>query len=237
MSTSNEHADLDGYLDGALDAMQARRVEDHLDDCAVCREEVISLQEIQSYLREVPPEMLLDGPPDGADLLLQRTLRQVRSEASRARGGRGALAVTASLAVAAAAVFIGVLIGRASVDTRPVESAGPASPTASATAVPGTRFASFQDPGSGARLTVRVEPATGWVRVNAAVTGIPAGAQCRLIVVGRDARRETAGSWLVSPMGAKQGTTLNGSALVDPADVTAVLIETISGRQYVKADI
>jgi hypothetical protein len=237
MSTSNEHVDIDGYIDGVMDAAQARRAEDHLDHCAACREEVISLQEIQSCLREVPPEILLDGPPDGADLLLQRTLRQVRTEAPRARGGRRALAVTASLAVAAAAVFVGVVIGRASVDTRPIESAGPTPPTASATAVPGTRFASFQDPTSGARLTVRVEPAAGWVRVNAAVTGIPAGEQCRMIVVGRDGRRETAGSWLVSPMGAKQGTTLNGSALVDPADVTAVLIETTGGRQFVKADI
>lgn len=51
-------------------------------------------------------------------------------------------------------------------------------------------------------LTRAVVPAVGWVRVNAAVTGIPAGQQCRLIVLGRDGSRQLAGSWLVSTAGA-----------------------------------
>jgi hypothetical protein len=37
----------------------------------------------------LPEAMLLDGPPEGADLMLQRVLRRIRAEASR-RAGRSA---------------------------------------------------------------------------------------------------------------------------------------------------
>ncbi|GAB3822829.1 anti-sigma factor family protein [Kribbella italica] len=233
---ATEHADIDGYVDGELDTAGAEQVEQHLAGCESCREEVDALLELQSFLQEVPAEALLDGPPDDADLLLQRTLRQVRKESAAAGPGRGRVAAIASIAAVAAvaAVVGGVLIGRNSVDDQPV--AGP-EPTPSASAVPGTRFASSVDPRTGARLTVRVEPAAGFVRVNVAVTGLPANEPCRLVVVGKDGHRETAGSWLVSEKGAANGTTLDGTALIDPDDVAAVLIENTSGQQFVKTAV
>jgi anti-sigma factor RsiW len=236
--TIDNHVDVDGYVDGELDAEQTRQVESHLAGCASCREEVNSLRELRSYLQEVPPEALLDGPPDDADLLLQRTLRQVRQESARTRTGRGAVATTVSIAAVAAvlAAVGGVLIGRNTGPDQPLAVPEP-TPSASSSAVPGTRFASSVDPTTGARLTVRVEPASGFVRVNVAVTGLPAGEPCRLIVVGKDGRRETAGSWLVSEKGAKQGTTLDGAALIDPGDVTAVMIENTSGRKFVSTPV
>ena len=56
-------------------------------------------------------------------------------------------------------------------------------------------------------------------------------------MVGKDGRREIAGSWRVSEKGAKQGTTLDGTALIDPGQVAAVLIENTSGRQFVKTPV
>ncbi|ONI66820.1 anti-sigma factor [Kribbella sp. ALI-6-A] len=236
--TTDNHVDVDGYVDGELDTEQSREVESHLAGCATCREEVNSLRELQSYLQEVPPEALLDGPPADADLLLQRTLRQVRQESARTRTGRGAVATTVSIAAVAAVLAAagGVLIGRNAGPDQPLAVPEP-TPSASSSAVPGTRFASSVDPSTGARLTVRVEPASGFVRVNVAVTGLPAGEPCRLIVVGKDGRRETAGSWLVSEKGAQQGTTLDGTALIDPDDVTAVMIENTSGQKFVSTPV
>jgi hypothetical protein len=75
-------------------------------------------------------------------------------------------------------------------------------------------------------------PAAGWVRVTATVAGIPAGQRCRLEVVGRDGAAVLAGSWLVSPEGAAKGTTLNGSALIDPGQVASVRVVNEAGRQY-----
>jgi len=47
--------------------------------CAMCRREYEELTEMTGVLGELPPEAFLDGPPDG-DLVLQRTLRQIRAE-------------------------------------------------------------------------------------------------------------------------------------------------------------
>jgi hypothetical protein len=84
-------------------------------------------------------------------------------------------------------------------------------------------------------LTVAVVPAAGWVKISAAVTGIPEGQRCRLMVVSRDGSRMQAGGWLVSAKGAAEGTTLEGSALIDPANVAAVVVENTGGQQFVKA--
>jgi hypothetical protein len=85
-------------------------------------------------------------------------------------------------------------------------TAAPGPPSAIDTqAQPDARFASALDPQAGARLTVRVVPAAGWIRVNAAVTGIPDGEPCRLVVVGREGRREVPGGRLVTEEGATGG--------------------------------
>jgi RNA polymerase sigma-70 factor (ECF subfamily) len=103
--------------------------------------------------------------------------------------------------------------------------------------VAGTRTVAATDAGTGARVSAQVVPAAGWVRVSATVTGIPAGQECRLVVVGAAGERQIAGSWLVSAKGAQNGTALNGSALVDPAQVSAVLVENFDGHQFVSAPV
>jgi hypothetical protein len=101
----------------------------------------------------------------------------------------------------------------------------------------GTRVASVQDRRTGARATVKVEPAAGWVRVEAAVSGIPAGERCRLWVVARDGARLLAGSWLVSDKGAREGTTLDGAALVEPTRVAAIVVDNFAGERFVRVPV
>ncbi|MFD9048100.1 zf-HC2 domain-containing protein, partial [Streptomyces zaomyceticus] len=75
------------YVLGVLDDADARRVEAHTAGCEPCREEVDALREMEAALGEVPPEAFVDGPPEGGDLLLQRTLRQMRAERAGVRRG------------------------------------------------------------------------------------------------------------------------------------------------------
>jgi hypothetical protein len=233
---NTNHVDLAGYLTKSLDAEQVRQVEEHLAGCAECRTEVESLQEWTMALEAVPEAMLLDGPPEGGDLLLQRTLRQIRDESSGRRHRRTALVSAAAAVIVAAAIASGVLVGRGTVEPGPFAQPPPSSQV-EPTTIPGTRTGTAVDSDTGARITVAVAPAPGWVRIKAAVSGIPAGERCRLEVVAKDGTAILAGSWLVSEKGAAEGTTLDGSALVAPAEVASVRVVTESGKQYTSVRI
>ncbi|MEV6901225.1 zf-HC2 domain-containing protein [Amycolatopsis sp. NPDC051372] len=233
-----DHADLAGYVAGDVSSQEKQTIETHLAGCADCRAEVESLREMQEFLGEVPPEALLDGPPEGGDLLLQRTLRQVRSEA-RSSAGRGRfLAATAAVVVAAAAMGVGVVVGKAGSPAGPAVAVPPPPapvPSTASSTVPGTKFLSGTS--GETRLTASIVPAAGWVRVEAAVTGIPAGEKCRLIVVSKNGDREIAGGWLVSQKAVHDGADLNGSALVDPSQVASIVVENTEGHQFVEANV
>ncbi|MBY8874516.1 zf-HC2 domain-containing protein [Micromonospora sp. PLK6-60] len=233
LTPAGDHVDIGGYLMGELDQEQLRQVEEHLAACAECRTEVESLREWQHALEAVPEAMLLDGPPEGGDLLLQRTLRQVRGESAGRRRRRTVIVSAAAVAALAAAATGGVLLGRATGDAPDTR----ALPTPPASVTAATRYASTTDPDTGARLTVAMTPATGWVRINAAVSGIPQGERCRLLVVGKDGSTVLSGGWLVSEAGAADGTTLDGSALIEPAQVDGVRVENTDGKVYATAKL
>ncbi|RSM62120.1 anti-sigma factor [Actinoplanes sp. ATCC 53533] len=227
--------DLAGYLTKSLDAEQVRLVEEHLAGCAECRGEVESLQEWTMALEAVPEAMLLDGPPEGGDLLLQRTLRQIRDESAGRRHRRTALVSAAAAVVVAAAIASGVVVGRGTAVPEPPR----ALPTSvvEPTTIPGTKTATAVDASTGARITVAVAPAPGWVRIKAAVAEIPEGERCLLEVVAKNGTVVLAGSWVVSEKGAGEGTTLDGSALVAPADVASVRVVTETGKRYVSVAV
>ncbi|MFD6182777.1 anti-sigma factor family protein [Streptomyces goshikiensis] len=227
------------YVLGVLDEEEVRRVEEHMTGCVRCREEVAALREMEAVLGEVPEEAFLNGPPQGGDLLLQRTLRQVRAERTGARRRGAGLAGLAAAAALAAVFWAGTQLGTD--DGQNVALDPPPSPTVSAapTPVPGTKVGSATDQVTGARATVQVTPAAKWVRVHAAVTGVPPGERCRLVVVSKDGKRTSAGSWVVGGQenGEGKGAALDGSAAVDPADVKEVLVENEAGTRFVSVRV
>jgi anti-sigma factor RsiW len=230
---TNDHVDLAGYLMEMLTPEEKQRANSHLAGCAACREEIESLQEWSSALREIPDEMLLDGPPEDADLVLQRTLRQVRQEASGGRLRRVAVLATAAAAILVVAVGGGIILGRGTAPSTPQ-----AQVSASASAVPpGTQVVAAADARTGAHINATITPAMGWVRVSATVGGIPAGEKCRLEVVAKDGSAVLAGSWLVSPAAEANGTTLTGSALIEPSQVASVRVVSTAGEQYVSVNV
>ncbi|WP_433292595.1 anti-sigma factor family protein [Actinoplanes sp. CA-030573] len=232
---TNDHVDMAGYLMEMLTPEEKQRADEHLAGCAACRDEIESLQEWSSALREIPDEMLLDGPPEDADLLLQRTIRQVRQEASGGRMRRLGMLATAAAAVIVVAIGGGVILGRS---TAPEGSTPQAQGSSAATSVPpGTQFVAAADPNTGAHINATITPAVGWVRLSATVGGIKAGERCRIEVVGKNGEAVLAGSWLVSPAGEANGTTLNGSALIEPSEVAAIRVVSTEGEQYVSVNV
>lgn len=223
MSPDENSRSLGAYVLGALDRQERRAMEQHLASCRRCQAELAELRMARAALDGLPPEAMLDGPPDGGDLLLQRVLREIRRETGQQVRRRRTMAATAAVVVAVAFTGGGVVLGR---------TTGPAG-TTQAEAPAGTRTASATDTATGAKMTVSVQPAAGWVRLNASVAGIPQGQKCRLYVVARDGTREEAGSWLVSEQGEQNGTELAGAALVAPADVASVEVQNFAGQKYV----
>jgi hypothetical protein len=234
----HDRSPLAAYALGALEPDEARVVDAHLADCPECRAELAELAALEAALGEVPPEAFLDGPPEGGDLMLQRTLRQVRTE--RARTGRRSQFLLAAgvTGLVAAALAGGALIGRGTAPTAPTQAGGPPSVSASPSTLPsGSRPVAGTDQGTGASVRGVVVPAAGWVRVHVKVDGVPAGVPCRLLVVPKSGAPVQAGSWLVSPMGEKQGTTLDGTALIAPNDVASVDVVTVDGNKLVSAPV
>jgi hypothetical protein len=236
VNAAGDHVDIAGYLMDMLTAEQKQQVEDHLTGCDECRREIESLREWTMALEAVPEAMLMDGPPDDADLLLPRTVRQIRQESARSRRRRAAAVTSVAAAVAALAIAGGVLIGRGTSPDQPL-----ARPTATSQSIantpPGTRFASSTDAATGSSISVAVIPAAGWVRISATVAGVPAGERCRLEVVGKDGTAILAGSWMVSALGEANGTTLDGSALIEPAQVASVRAVGLDGQTYAHVNI
>jgi hypothetical protein len=235
MSTREEHMSesLGAYVLGALDEREANAVAAHLAGCPECQAQADELLELKGVLGELPPETFLDGPPEGGDLVLQRTLRQVRAEKESGLRTRGLLVGAAAVIAVAVALGGGVLLGKGGNTPTTVALPPPALTAPPSPAVPGTEhMAGVQ---GDTRLDVTITPAAGWVRVNASVSGIPEGQKCKLIVVSKSGHSEVAGTWFVSRKGATAGTNLDGSALIPMDQVASVEVLNFDGHRFVSA--
>lgn len=226
----HDRAQLGAYALGALDPVEARQVHEHLTTCMDCQREVNELMMIRRALDQVPPEAFIDGPPENGDLLLRRTLRQVRTEAPPRRRVSASFAVAAAVAVAVA-LGGGVLLGRETVSTTPV--AQPPTSTLPSNA----RLAEATDPDTGTAMNIALEPRKGWVWVNANVKGLAEGLRCEMYVVTKDGDEILAGGWLVSAEGSANGTDLEGTALIPPDQVAAIEIRTQDGQTMVSVPL
>ncbi|TDO52751.1 putative zinc finger protein [Kribbella sp. VKM Ac-2527] len=240
--SEHDHSQLGAYVLGGLEPDEIRTVEEHLAGCAECRTEVSELEEMKEFLGEVPPEAFLDGPPPDGDLLLQRTLREVRAEAAVAvepppsveAPARHAaapkrsrwLAVAAAVVIVAGALAGGVAIGRQSVDQVVAEPP-----------VAGSKQVTTTDPTTGTTMATTVEPRAGWSWIDVNLTGLKAGAECEMLITDTSGKTWVAGSWVVSPKAAKEGSKFSGGVLVPLDKVKSVEVRTVQGEHVVTAQV
>lgn len=230
---------LGAFAFGALEGRERETIARHVSGCARCRAELAELGEVTRMLGELPPEAVLTGPPDGGDLVLQRTLRLIRAEQVGVDRRRQLRQGVAAAAVMAACIVAGVALGRATAPPSGPPTAQPnqTSPVVQASIVPGTKVASAVDAQSNTRLVATMVPAQGWVRLNVAVSGVPRGERCRIVVVNRDGGKEIAASWVVSEKGEAEGTNVDGAAATPLDQVTAVEVENTVGKTLVSLKI
>jgi hypothetical protein len=226
--SEHDHSQLGAYVLGALEPDEVREVDEHLAGCAEGRAELAELEEMKEFLGEVPPEAFLDGPPADGDLLLQRTLREVRSiPAPPVRGRRSRwLWVAAAVVVVAGALGGGVLIGR--------QTAGDATADAPP---PGSKVVSATDASTGTTMETTVEPRTGWSWIVVNISGVKAGDECEMLVTDKSGRTWVAGSWVISEKAAREGSRFGGGVLVPPDQVQSVEIKTVQGEHLVTTPV
>jgi len=228
--SEHDRTQLGAYALGALEPGEVQEVDEHLATCAECRAEVDELEELKEFLGEVPPEAFLDGPPEGGDLLLQRTLREVRALTPESapmpipvkRRSRWLL-VAAAVLVVAGALGGGVAIGRSTApDNAPVA---------------GSKVVTATDTTTGTTMVTTVEPRGGWSWIRVNLKGLKAGAECEMFVTDTSGRTWGAGSWVVSPKAAREGSAFGGGVLVPLDQVRSVEIKTVQGQRVVAATV
>jgi anti-sigma factor RsiW len=229
--------DLAALALGLLDDAEAEPLRVHLAGCAACRADLVELRDGALLTAALDPADLaadLPEPPVAPtrpdDLLLARTLREIRAGRTSARrrslASLAAVAATAVVLGGAGAVGLGLVTGEQA----------PAPPVAQPSPGPGAVELVGTSP-SGASADVTVEPARDWVRLAVRVSGIPAGERCRVVVVTAGGERVVAGSWTVGespPPGTTRPPVLMSAAV--PLDqVVSVEVETLAGEPVVSA--
>lgn len=208
---------------GALDEDEAAEVDLHLATCEACGAELLDLEGVAAFLGKVSERdvELVASPPRR---VLERLLSD---RARRTRRTRTLLAVAASAAVLVTGGTVWTTVQSAQdggstsavaasappapesrayqADQAPEISAQKALPSPNGTgsaedrqlkAVAGQEFPGENRP-KGYTATVTAFPAEAGTDLGVVVDGMPSGTNCRLVVVARDGRRDTSGSWVV----------------------------------------
>jgi hypothetical protein len=238
--SEHDRSQLGAYALGALEPDEVRTVDEHLAGCAECRDELAGFEEMTEFLGEVPPEAFLDGPPADGDLLLQRTLREVRAASvleplvevrpTTPKRSRWLLAAAAVVVIAGAALGGGILIGRQSVEQY-------VTPTPSDTTPAGSKHVTATDANTGTTMATTVEPRTGWSWIDVKVSGLKVGAECELLVTDKNGKSYVAGSWVVSVKAARDGSNFGGGVLIPITQVKSVEIRTAQGQHVVTTPV
>lgn len=185
----SEHVrtELGAYVLGALEPADRRVVEQHLEDCASCRDELSRLSVLPTLLDRLSPEEAQANHGEVAERLSRRVLQSAAQERRRLRRSVSRWRVAAGAAAAAAIVggFVAWQPFEEPPDRLVVQVAA-----AELTAVRGTVAAYAWEWGT----TVEVR-----------VDGLPDATRYELWAVGADGSRERAGTW---------GPTASASALV-----------------------
>lgn len=238
------------YALGVLDTHESLGVEQHLRGCPSCRAQVADFHRIRMVLDEIPREAFLHeleaDLPKPSDLVLQRTLRQIRNESvipqprvadpqpraspqpvedfpepqhAKPRRWPGYLAAAAVAAV--------VAFGGAAVLLQ--------------NQTPGTNIATSRTgeaTAGGIKMVAEIAPSSqDRYMVTADINGLPAAQKCKLIVLKTDGSRTEAFAWTSTEKGRVEGAKVRGVVSVPPDQVKSVMVENAEGKAFVVANL
>lgn len=202
--TCERTVDVGAYVLGALGPADRSTLEQHLPTCDVCSGELAELAVLPGLLGRLSPleaERSADAPP-------ARLLDGLLARAGRRRRRRVRLAAAAAAVVVAAGIGTGVAASTAG---------GSSGRQVAATAGPVSAQATLRSAASGVAVDLRLR-------------GVPAGTQCRLVVVATNGQQIGAGTWYAGYAG---DASVTETAATQLDRIAALRVETIGGTLLV----
>ncbi|GAA4609573.1 zf-HC2 domain-containing protein [Actinoallomurus liliacearum] len=232
MTTSARCADLRAllgvYVLGAIDPAERALVDEHLEQCRRCRDELVGLAGLPALLGRVTEEQIAEvdaPPPELLESVLDRAAAEHRARSHRNRRWL-AVAAAVALVTGGAGVAAGFGLGAGRPVAGPAATPTPGPPTSNPSAAATTVQARDAATGVGARITMRAQD---WgTAFTVRLTGAPAGTRCHLVAVDRDGRRDIAGGWEVEYEGSAE---FAGSTMIPKDRIAAVEVRTVDGRR------
>lgn len=213
--TCPRETDVGAYVLGALEPEERLRVAEHLRSCPACSRTLTELGTLPPLLAAVTPGDLHPEHPAPGELAFQRLRRSALAtappEAPPRWRDRRLLAVAAAVVVVVGGVGVGVA----------VTSAGTEPTTVQASAGAVHARATIAAEGSGSSVTLTLD-------------GLPRGATCRLVAVGRDGARDRTRSWTVEYGGDLSWT---GTVALPPEELTRLEVVAGDGRTLVSLPV
>jgi hypothetical protein len=198
------------YVLGAIDPAERASVDEHLANCAECREELASLAGLPSLLRRIPnveaERLLLAGPDDYADVPPPEFLHTLLARASGIKRAQRWRRLAAAAAVAVFALGGGVALTNL---VNPGSGSGHHPVWARTVSVDNR----------GTKLTVKGEPEPWGTRMDIQAIGVSPGATCQFMVGDSSGHWWPAGSWRAEGYSEQSGW-FTASAAVPWRDVS-----------------
>jgi predicted anti-sigma-YlaC factor YlaD len=202
------------YLLGALEPPERAALEQHLETCPACRDEIAELAVLPGLLGRVDLAALSTDEPAPRPELLDRLLAVAANERRAARRRRF---------LAAAAVVAVVGAGAAAVTAQVAEGGHRPSTVA-------TQVFDAVDPSTHVRAQVAAVAKDWGTAVRVRLSGVREGETCSLVVVSRTGKREVAATWKVGYQGV---VDVDGATEWSPSDIASYDVMTADGRRLV----
>lgn len=210
--TCPREADVGAYVLDALEPEERAGVAAHLTECTTCTRTLTELGTLPPLLATVTPQDLHPGEALPSDLAFHRLRRSAVGAPARRRRHPWLLAMAAAGVVVAGGVGAGVAV---------TTSASPAPTTVQASSADVHAWATIKAAGAGSRITLTMK-------------GVPPGATCWLVAVGRDGERDRTPSWVVDYEG---DVAWSGTVALTPDQLSRLDVVTGDGRTIVSLPV
>ncbi|WP_113699053.1 anti-sigma factor family protein [Nonomuraea lactucae] len=250
---------------GALDPDEALQIDLHLATCEVCGAELVELEGVSAFLGKVSEHdvELVASPPSQ---VLDRLLSNARAKRHRRRRVLLAVAASVAAVAVGGAVWGAVVrdtpvpsaASAPAADTPAGEpndpfaaqdgqarrpelkrEVGPGtvpSPSASARKATGREFSAEND-ATESYATVTAFPGRDRTGLSVRVSGVPVGTTCKLVVVGRDGRRDMTESWTVVPQTYVDNLVYERETRIPMSAITRFDVVDSSGKVLVRIPV